>query len=796
MRTIPLLLFLISTQLFSQQELDITGEVKEITGAPISFANVVLEGSNKYAITDENGKFKITNIDAGTYNITISFIGFTSFKKTIDLNENVKLSVTLREGAEALEGVTLFAESQEQRQSAKALTINSLDVKKLQNQALGVESVIKQSTGVVVRQSGGLGSQVNINLNGLTGQAVRTYYDGMPLELYGGAFQINDIPVDILSRVDIYKGVMPVGIGTDALGGGINLVSFERSEDYARISYSFGSFNTHRVTVNGNHNFNDNIAISLQSFVNYTDNDYLMRDIPNFVENLRSDGTVASISEERIDARRFHDRFRSSFVKGALRFTDIVVADELEASLIASRRDNQIQNGTFITGLAVGEAERENEAFIGEVKYRKRFFDNLLDLKYHGLFSRIDNKVTDSTTALYNWRGQQLITQNDVGSEISGVPTQREGEDEGTAHRLTLRINLTDDININISEFNNKYVIQGNDPIGARIALGDEMIDPNTIPSTLQSNIIGAETTFKFFDKRLTVFGLFKNYDYSAESIQFNNTSGVTTIPLRTVNSNDNGYGGGFKYQINPKLFVRSSYEKTIRFPTQGEVFGDFAAIIPNFELRPERSNNYNVGIRYTNQFNDSKALKVDLGFFFRDQEDLIRTIPFGPENSQFVNEAFVESIGVEVSSSYTWKNLFLNGNLTIQKLEIAEANSVSSVSFEGSPVPNIPTTFANLSARYKFDSVFNSNNEFDIAWNYFFVDVFGFIPLESLDAATSINSIPRQHLNNVNVTYTMPRQKLIFSLGVQNVFNQEVFDNFSVPRPGTNYNFKINYSF
>ena len=51
-------------------------------------------------------------------------------------------------------------------------------------------------------------------------------------------------------RVEVYKGVLPVNLGADALGGAVNIVS-RRDANYLDATYSFGSFNTHKVSVNG-----------------------------------------------------------------------------------------------------------------------------------------------------------------------------------------------------------------------------------------------------------------------------------------------------------------------------------------------------------------------------------------------------------------------------------------------------------------------------------------------------------------------------------------------------------------
>ncbi|MEM6722289.1 MAG: TonB-dependent receptor [Bacteroidota bacterium] len=791
---------LLPLSMFAQNTFTVSGTVKSDNGEVIPFANVILSKS-KYGVTNDKGQFKIENVSSGTYKLTVSFVGYQTLSQSVNVNKNVTVNLVLKEGAENLNDVTVVAKTETRKQAEKVVTISSLDVKQFKNQTLGVEDVLKQSTGVVVRQSGGLGSTLNINLNGLTGQAVRTYYDGMPIELYGGALQLNFIPVDILERVDVYKGIMPVDIGTDALGGGLNMVPITRSTDYLRTSYSVGSFNTHRFTIGGNYNFNDHISASILSFVNYTDNDYEMKNIPNIVENLRPDGTVASITEERIDARRFHDRFRSKFVQGSVRFQDLSWADNLEISALYSQRDNQVQQGTFITGLAVGEAETEATVTVQRLNYEKSFFSKKLKLKYSGLLSQSTDKTRDSTTAFYNWRGDKLVTPNSVGAEIFGLPTARDGDNSGMAHRVSLQYDITDNINIVVSEFNYNVEIEGEDPIGVRVTLNEgtpeeQILDPNTIPSKLRSNVFGAELNSTFLQDKLSTVLFYKNYNYNARSVDFRR-QGATEIPFRTVKDNNNGYGLGVKYQITPEMFIRTSYERTLRFPTENEVFGDFAAIVPNFDLKPEQSNNFNLGVRYEKSMNDNSFISVDLSGFLRDQEDLIRVIPFGPENSQFINEAAVESVGFEFSGKYRpIENLTLNGSFTYQQIEISESSDLSSSGGSiGADVPNIPKLFFNLGANYTFNNIFRTDNSLEVSWTYLFVDRFSINEVIDLDTANPAFVIPRQHLNNANISYALPTQNLVFSLGIQNIFNQEIFDNFRIPRPGINYNFKINYS-
>lgn len=67
------------------------------------------------------------------------------------------------------------------------------------------------------------------------------------------AFGLNNIPAGLAKRVEVYKGVVPIELGGDALGGAINIVTDDSRRTRVNASYSFGSFNTHKTNVYAEH---------------------------------------------------------------------------------------------------------------------------------------------------------------------------------------------------------------------------------------------------------------------------------------------------------------------------------------------------------------------------------------------------------------------------------------------------------------------------------------------------------------------------------------------------------------
>ncbi len=793
---ILLLLFLLSPiALFGQSSFTIRGKIQSPDGDALALINVQLEPGGKSSRSDDNGIFEIKDVKSGPYTIGISGVGFTTVRSDITVDRDLDLAFTLEQRSQALNEVHILGKSKATQLSEYAMNVNSLDVSKVTDLSLGAEEVLRASTGVVVRQSGGLGSELNINLNGLTGEAVRIYYDGIPIQVYGNAIQLNNIPVDALQRIDVYKGVMPVDVGTDALGGGVNLIPIEPTRSQLRASYSIGSFNTHRLTLNGTRNWNDKTSLSISSFFNHSDNDYTMRNIPNSVETFDDQGNFLGLRRERINARRFHDRHSSTFVEAALSLRNRSWTDRLVLSFSHSYRFNEIQQGQFIDGTAVGEAETKVNGLTQRIDYRKKFMGDRLDLRYFGILSNAFSNVSDSTKYTYNWTGTRLRSTNVGGAEIFSYPTGREARDLGTSHRLMGNFRMTPTTTLKISDFFGYTRIKGEDPFGMRPNIGGQPVDPNTIPSKITRNIVGAELEQLLFNGNLTAIGFYKNYRFSGESIDLF-ASNATVLPIRKIDDTQNGYGAALKYNLSRSVFIKGSMEKAVRIPTEAEIFGDFLVILPNYMLKPETSDNINAGISFSDRLGAHGYLSIKVDGFLRNQKNLIRLEKVGLENARYVNQAAVDGKGVEFMSSLTlFKHMTLSANVTYQSSKIANVGQGDSETSIGRQIPNIPNFYYNIGVDYKIEDVFGSPNSLRVFWTYFFTDRFSINEVANLDTANPDFIIPVQNLHNAGATYSLVNRGLSFSLNVQNVFNAEIFDNFRIPRPGFNGAFKINYT-
>ena len=133
-RSIALFAFiLITSYAYSQVTTTIRGKVIDEKGAPL-FGVTVYLNNNQGASTEENGTYEIKNVVPGSYNMTVSYVGFTSqtkFNIIIKSKGNPAFNFTLIESAEELDEVVISNENKISRPKETPLSTQSLSAVEL-----------------------------------------------------------------------------------------------------------------------------------------------------------------------------------------------------------------------------------------------------------------------------------------------------------------------------------------------------------------------------------------------------------------------------------------------------------------------------------------------------------------------------------------------------------------------------------------------------------------------------------------------------------------------------------------
>ena len=92
----------------------VSGVIKDTSGTPIAFANVIFKDSNEGSISNEEGRFYLES-DENYTEVVFSFIGFSSTEVTLTERSTYNMEIVLEEEAAALDEVVIFTGKQSKK---------------------------------------------------------------------------------------------------------------------------------------------------------------------------------------------------------------------------------------------------------------------------------------------------------------------------------------------------------------------------------------------------------------------------------------------------------------------------------------------------------------------------------------------------------------------------------------------------------------------------------------------------------------------------------------------------------
>lgn len=778
------LLLLISISAFSQHKTMISGKVLSTEKTTVDFATVYLKGTNYGGTTNEEGIYHL-QAPAGEYTLVVSAIGYKTVEKPVKLmrGERTKMNVVISPQATELDEVVVVSNGVT-RLKRSAFNAVALDTKALQNSTQNLSEALAQAPGMKIRESGGVGSDMQLMMDGFTGKHIKIFIDGVPQEGVGSSFGLNNIPVNYAERIEVYKGVVPVGFGTDAIGGVINIITKKnRNKWFLDASYSYGSFNTHKSYVNFGQTFRSGLTYEINVFQNYSDNNY-------YVDTPVKDFTTGAINKKKIEhVKRFHDTYHNEAVIGKIGFVDKKWADRLMFGFTYSHMYKDIQTGVR-QEVVFGGKYRKGYSIMPSLDYRKRdFFVRGLDVVLTANYNKNMTNNVDTSSYEYNWRGEMRPLR--MPGEQSYQNTRSDNNNWNGTLTANYRIGKAHTFTFNhvINAFRR-----------SNQSLLNEDSEANAIPKETRKNISGLSYRLMPTEHwNLSVFGKYYN-QFIAGPVA---TSSAQDDYIRTTNSvSAMGYGAAGTYFILKSLQAKLSYEKAYRLPTNEEMFGDEDLETGDISLRPENSDNVNLNLSYNETFG-KHSVYVEGGLIYRNTKDYIQRnisdLSGGKYGATYVNHGRVETKGYNISVRYGFANwVSVGGNFTQMNVRDNVKTVTSGTNQEiltySARMPNLPYQFANSDVTFYWRNLWKKGNTLSVTYDNLYMHSF---PLYS-EAVGSESEfvVPTQFSHNLTLSYGIQNGRYNISFECRNLTNEKLYDNFSLQKAGRAFYGKVRVYF
>ncbi|HEX5659229.1 MAG TPA: TonB-dependent receptor plug domain-containing protein, partial [Polyangiales bacterium] len=517
------------------------------------------------------------------------------------------------------------------RESSDAVTV--VDLSAASRQASDVGEVLARTEGINVRRLGGLGSDARFTLNGLSDDQIRFFVDDVPIELAGYVQGFANLPWLLLDQVVVYRGVVPIRFGADALGGAVNLITHQPTRGWGgEASYQVGSFGTHRATLSAFQVHQPTgIYGRVSLYLDSSRNDYRVDDV---------DVSDANGQVQTRSADAFHNGYRAFGGSLEVGVVKRPWAERLALRVFGMKLERELQTN-LIQSASYGEARFDRASVGSTLRYQQRLA-RALRLEALAGYSFVPTHFTDDSRWVYNWLGQRVAPDPTPG-ETTSRPVEQTFWQHNSFARVELSWKLASGHDLMLAVMPTHVLRSGRDE------LRREGRDPLADQQQQLSIVSGLAYRLNVLDDLLENTLFAKSYVYRAQA----NQRAPNGTPIdRDRNVARFGVGDSVRVRITQSLYTKASYELATRLPRPDEVFGDGVLVNSNLTLKEETSHNGNLELTLRHQTERIGELRGSVNGFLRKIHNQIVLIGVA-RDARYQNVYGARSRGVETSAGW-----------------------------------------------------------------------------------------------------------------------------------------------
>ena len=212
------------------------------TGEHLPYIVVMLKGTTIGVSTDHTGHYMLRNIPEGTFTVEVSAIGYKTRTQEVNIRKGraYEVNFMLEEDHVQIDGVIVSATRSEttRRMSPTLVNVVGMDVYNRTNSTTVAQGLSFQPGVRVENNCQNCGFQ-QVRINGLDGQYTQILIDSRPIfSALAGVYGIEQLPANMVDRVEVMRGGGSALFGSSAIAGTINIITKEPARNSASISHT------------------------------------------------------------------------------------------------------------------------------------------------------------------------------------------------------------------------------------------------------------------------------------------------------------------------------------------------------------------------------------------------------------------------------------------------------------------------------------------------------------------------------------------------------------------------------
>ncbi len=216
--------------------------VDKATGEHLPYVSVVIEGTTIGVTTDATGHYLIKNMTPGTYTIEVSAVGYIPTTKSVKVvaGQTTEIKFELTEDAVTLDQIVVSSNRSETLKREAPSLVSVVDAEVFDRvSATSLAGGLAFQPGVRVENTCQNCGFPQVRINGLDGRYSQILVDSHPLfSSLTGVYGLEQIPANMIERVEVLRGGGSALYGSSAIGGTINIITKEPKQSMAEMSHT------------------------------------------------------------------------------------------------------------------------------------------------------------------------------------------------------------------------------------------------------------------------------------------------------------------------------------------------------------------------------------------------------------------------------------------------------------------------------------------------------------------------------------------------------------------------------
>lgn len=550
-----------------------------------------------------------------------------------------------------------------------------IEKEELQQAGSSLAEVVAVESGVQFRQSGGLGSFSSVSLRGSSAEQVNVYLDGVLLnEASGGGVNFSDIELLQAEKVEIFRGTVPVQLGTSAIGGAVNITTARASsQPVTSLLASVGSFGSGRFSAafTGPLNWLADQRLVASFSHRQSDNDFSF---------LNDNGTSFNAADDRTQRRNnAQTSTTSGFLKTGHRLANGARLEH--AFQVFDRQQGVADFRNTVSGSAMLDTDNMQYRAV----YKRTAKNNGWSSRFGAHYSEKNELFDDRNSSIGT--GSQII---DSDTQVLGGRAYWEKVRDTSSLSINVRARLE-----SFDSINRLRVQSATNAVRSRADLNVQW-----------NRYVGTGSLFS-----ASLFGFVVDDDYQITNNENARGDFNTSTLLPQL---------GFSHSLSDQWTLAGNLSRQKRVPSFFELFGSQGLFEGNAELSTETSDNVDFGLTWQSDFENPVDIAAEVSVFHSRREDLITRVYNARGVGRSENLARAQVTGVEFSQKATFENGFSLGTaLTLQ-----DAENRSDISgFTGKQLPGeasvdgaLTASWRNTRWKFKYEYRINRDRFYDSA--------------------------------------------------------------------------------